>query len=221
MSTLVQASNDKSHRRAARVRRVHPNRKRLEVNKSTHARVHPHEEPLLSPKAHRAAIYRASHAKLNIKPCATMETQWREVPSELVELIASYLHPRDVVRLRCVSYGWRAALWQERVIRASLCGCGPRIDELHMFILVKCSARGLDALDKFTDDPWARGRPCTIRWEPVLDSMEPWDEFVHRQTHNTLIRICRTLVPFMLNPTIEERLDELDECEDLAKQYSL
>ena len=229
MSTLVQAFNvRKGHRRAVRVRRVRPHRKRdggsklpLDSPDDTLELAHPRELPerFLTPKAHRAAIYSASHAKLGITPDSTLETQWGELPSELVELVASHLHPRDVVRLRCVSSGWRAALWQERVIRASLRSCGPRIDELQMFILVKRSARGLDALDKFTDNPWARGRPCTIRWEPVLNSMEPWEEFAHRQTHCTLIRICTAMVPLTPNPTVEKYLEESDELNGLAKRH--
>ena len=118
MSTLVQAFNvRKGHRRAVRVRRVRPNRKRdggsklpLDSPDDTLELAHPRELPerFLTPKAHRAAIYSASHAKLGITPDSTLETQWGELPSELVELVASHLHPRDVVRLRCVSSGWRA-----------------------------------------------------------------------------------------------------------------
>ena len=59
---------------------------------------------------HRAAIYASSYDKLNIKPNAPLETQWGNLPSELVEVVAGYMEPRDVIRLRNVSSGWRAAL---------------------------------------------------------------------------------------------------------------
>eukprot|EP00966_Prymnesium_polylepis_P333961 7389369-Prymnesium_polylepis.1 len=48
--------------------------------------------------------------------------------------------------------------------------------------------------------------------------MEPWDEFAHRQTHSTLIRVCTSMVPLTPNPTIEKYLEESDELNGLAKR---
>ena len=74
----------------------------------------------------RVPIYKAKTLKLAVEPDAALETPWGDMPTELMELVAAHLHPRDIGRLRGVSSGWRAAFWQERVVRASLRGCGPR-----------------------------------------------------------------------------------------------
>ena len=69
------------------------------------------------------------------------DTPWGTLPIELVELIATHLYPEDVARLRSVSSGWRAALWQERVIRASLHGIGPRVNYMLLFKIVLASGQ--------------------------------------------------------------------------------
>ena len=51
-------------------------------------------------------------------------------------------------------------------------------------------------------------------WKPVLDSMEPWGEFVRARTHDTVSRICIALVPFA--HTGDERVPELYAMDHLA-----
>ena len=92
-------------------------------------------------QAQRIRSYNQAVAKLNVKPDIGLDTPYGHLPIELMELIAVHLHPEDVARLRSVSSGWRAALWQERVVRASLRGIGPRVNELLLFKIVCASDR--------------------------------------------------------------------------------
>ena len=63
--------------------------------------------PGLKRHKQRVSIYASTYAKLEVKPGGVLETCYGDVPPELVELVASYLHPRDVARMRSVSSGWR------------------------------------------------------------------------------------------------------------------
>ncbi len=166
---------------------------------------------------HRAAIYACSYDKLNIKPNAPLETQWGELSSELVEIVAGHMEPREVVRLRNVSSGWRAALWQEGVVRASLHGIGPRVDKVTMYGLVMSSRLGVRAFKRHLEFAAGGADPPTIRWKPILDEMEQWNEYARLETHNALMRICCAVVPVATNATQKERLEELLELESLKR----
>ena len=169
----------------------------------------------------RVPIYKAKTLKLAVEPDAALETPWGDMPTELMELVAAHLHPRDIGRLRGVSSGWRAAFWQERVVRASLRGCGPRVDETlmtGMFMHSRAAWKAIgDQVDVSTKAKW-KARCATeyheTLWKPVLDSMEPWGEFLHARTHDTVSRICIALVPFA--HTGDERVPELYAMDHLA-----
>lgn len=162
----------------------------------------------------RVPIYKAKTLKLAVEPDAALETPWGDMPTELMELVAAHLHPRDVGRLRGVSSGWRAVFWQERVVLASLRACGPRVDEalmVRMFCHSPAAWRAInDQVDVSTKAKW-KARCATeyheTLWKPVLDRMEPWGEFVRARTHDTVSRICIALVP--LAHTGDERVPEL------------
>ena len=132
----------------------------------------------------RIPIYAAETAKLTVHPGAVLETQWGDMPIELVEMIASHLHPCDVGRLRSISSGWRAVFWQERVVRASLRGCGPLVDRVLMLAMFMHSGEARRAIFDQMDVSGpvsarlvrrAKGVRDTALWEPVLDSMQ-WGE---------------------------------------------
>jgi hypothetical protein len=121
------------------------------------------------------------------------------------------LHPEDVARLRSVSSGWRAALWQERVVRASLRGLGPRVNELLLFKIVSASGHGRKAVINLCDNFWAKDRSSlTIAWEPVLDRMNErlgaWDAYIKMNTGSTVVRVWLSTMP-PLSPLLhaEER----------------
>jgi hypothetical protein len=101
----------------------------------------------------RIPIYTAEIAKLTVQSGAALETQWGDMPTELMEIIASHLHPCDIGRLRGVSSGWRAAFWQEHVVRASLRGCGPQVDQVLMIAMFKNSGSA---------------------WKQICDQMDVW-----------------------------------------------
>jgi len=164
----------------------------------------------------RVPIYAAKTLKLAVEPDAALETPWGDMPTELMELVAAHLHPRDIGRLRGVSSGWRAAFWQERVVRASLRGCGPRVDETlmtGMFMHSRAAWKTIgDQVDVSTEAKWIAWRATihhTTRWEPVLDSMEPWSEYLRARTHDTAKSICIALVPFANDMVRDDRVPEL------------
>jgi len=163
----------------------------------------------------RIPIYNAEIAKLTVQPGAALETQWGDMPTELMEIIASHLHPCDIGRLRGVSSGWRAAFWQERVVRASLRGCGPRVDEVLMVAMFKHSGSAWKQIRDQMDvsrPSWelrAAGIQSTTLWEPVLNSIEPWTEYVRMCTNDTVANICFAMVPFVEHFTLEQRAPEI------------
>ena len=162
-------------------------------------------------QARRIRVYNQAVTKLKAKPDVGLDTPWGHLPIELMELIAVHLHPEDVARLRSVSSGWRAALWQERVVRASLRGIGPRVNELLLFKIVCASGYGMKAVIDLCDNFWAKDRSSlTIAWEPVLDRMNErlgsWDAYVKLNTGNTVVRVWLSTMP-SLSPLLhaEER----------------
>ena len=169
----------------------------------------------------RIPIYNAEIAKLTVQPGAALETQWGDVPTELMEIIASHLHPCDIGRLRGVSSGWRAAFWQERVVRASLRGCGPRVDRvliLGMFIHSGSARRAIFEQIDVSRPSWAMGDKNKTRlWEPVLNSIEPWTKYVRMCTNDTVANICFAMVPFVEHFTLEQRLPEVYALDTLAR----
>ena len=176
----------------------------------------------------RIPIYAAETAKLTVQPGAVLETQWGDMPIELVEMIASHLHPCDVGRLRSVSSGWRAVFWQERVVRASLRGCGPCVDQVLMLAMFMHSGEARRAIFDQMDVSGsmsamlarnAKGVKDTTLWEPVLDSMQWW-EYVGAYTHSTVCNICVVMVPFATNSTREQHVPEMYALEALAEPRS-
>jgi hypothetical protein len=167
--------------------------------------------PARMSQAQRIHIYNQAVAKLNIKPDMGLDTPWGTLPIELMKLIAVHLHPEDVARLRSVSSGWRAALWQERVVRASLRGIGPRVNELLLFKIVSASGHGMNALCDLCDNFWAKDRSSlTIAWKPVLDRMNEllgaWDAYIKLNTGNTAAGVwLSTMPPLSPHVPIEER----------------
>ena len=105
--------------------------------------------------------------------------------------------------------------------RASLRGCGPRVDETlmtGMFMHSRAAWKAIgDQVDVSTKAKW-KARCATeyheTLWKPVLDSMEPWGEFLRARTHDTVSRICIALVPFA--HTGDERVPELYAMDHLA-----
>ena len=168
--------------------------------------------PARMSQAQRIHIYNQAVAKLNIKPDMGLDTPWGTLPIELMELIAVHLHPEDVARLRSVSSGWRAALWQERVVRASLRGIGPRVNELLLWKVVSASGHATDAICELTDNIWTQNRSkLTIAWEPILDRMNErhgsWAQFLKNNVVNSAtFRVWLATMP-PLNPHmhVEER----------------
>jgi hypothetical protein len=145
--------------------------------------------PDLKRHKQRVSIYASTYAKLEVKPGGVLETCYGDVPPELVELIASYLHPRDVARMRSVSSGWRAALWQERVVRASLHGCGRFVHACFMMGMLRGGGGGVGTaiFDKlYTGD--------MVCWQYVLSKMR-WSEHVRQKTEGTTTDICLAVVP--------------------------
>jgi hypothetical protein len=210
MSALVHySSTHKVRRRAVRVRRARLHRPlRSALDRDAPSVLMP-QRPFS--QAQRISIYNQAVAKLNVKPNASLETQWGDLPPELVEMVAAHLHPEDVARLRSVSSGWRAALWQERVVRASLRGLGPRVNELLLFKIVSASGHGRKAVINLCDNFWAKDRSSlTIAWEPVLDRMNErlgaWDAYIKMNTGSTVVRVWLSTMP-PLSPLLhaEER----------------
>jgi hypothetical protein len=137
----------------------------------------------------RVPIYDAARAKLAVKPNAGLETPCGDLPAELFELIAAHLHPRDVARMRIVSSGWRQAFWSEKVVRASLRGCGQLVNRALLFEML----RDFDAvLDACYDETGVCGKMC--RWECVLGKTS-WPDHVQQETHETITRLCLAAVP--------------------------
>jgi len=210
MSTLVHCSpTHKVRRRAVRVRRARLHRPlRSALDRDAPSVLMP-QRPFS--QAQRISIYNQAVGKLDVKPNASLETQWGDLPSELVEMVASHLHPEDVARLRSVSSGWRAALWQERVVRASLRGLGPRVNELLLFKIVSASGHGRKAVINLCDNFWAKDRSTlTIAWEPVLDRMNErhgsWDAYIKFNTGNTAMGVwLSTMPPLSSHLHVEER----------------
>lgn len=176
----------------------------------------------------RIPIYTTETAKLAVHRVAVLETQWVDMPIELVEMIASHLHPCDVGRLRSVSSGWRAVFWQERVVRASLRGCGPLVDEVLMTAMFMHSGAAMRVIRDQMDVSGsvsamlarrAKGVKDTTLWEPVLDSMQ-WGEYVGAYTHSTVCNICVAMVPFATNSTREQHVPEMYALEALAEPRS-
>ena len=213
MPTCIQHSQT-AHRRRLRIRRTR-------VVRFRHASDSPKiDRPVKVPDSeaarhqHRATIYDRSYAKLNVKPDTPLETKWGDLPTELVEVVAGNMDPRDVARLRGVSSGWRAALWQERVVRASLGGCGTRVDDVMLYSMVMNSRFGPRSFKAHLEiGPLHRPDPSTIKWKPVLDEMEPWDDYIRLVTRNALARICCAVVPMKANATQDECLEELHKLE--------
>ena len=206
MSTLVHCSpTHKVRRRAIRVQRARPLRTpRAPLERSAMV-------PTGMSQAQRIRIYNQAVAKLNVRPDVGLDTPYGHLPIELMELIAAHLHPEDVARLRSVSSGWRAALWQERVVRASLRGLGPRVNELLLFKIVCASGHGMNAVCDLCDNFWAKDRSSlTIAWEPVLDRMNErhgsWDAYIKMNTGNTVVGVWLSTMP-PLSPLLhaEER----------------
>jgi hypothetical protein len=203
MPTRIQHSQT-AHRRRMRIRRTR-------VVRFRHASDSPKiDRPVKVPDSaaarhqYRATIYDRSYAKLNVKPDTPLETKWGDFPTELVEVIAGHMDPRDVARLRGVSSGWRAALWQERVVRASLSGCGPRVDDVVLYSMIMNSRLGIKSFKAHLELPLRGPWPSTMKWEPVLDEMGPWDDYIRLETHDTLTRICCAVVPMKANDTQDE-----------------
>ena len=145
----------------------------------------------------RAKCYAATSDKLRVEHGSALETQWGDLPTELLELISFHLPLRDIGRLRNVSSGWRAAFWQENVVRASLYGNGPRVDYGFLYAICSMSKPGRRAIFQQTellcnDEVDIIG----VLWEPVIDRMEPWIECVGEQTHSTVVNVCVTMLPF-------------------------
>ena len=162
-------------------------------------------------QAQRIRSYNQAVAKLNVKPDVGLDTPYGHLPIELMELIAVHLHPEDIARLRSVSSGWRASLWQERVVRASLRGVGPRVNYMLLFKMVCASGHGMNAVHDLCDNFWAKDRQSsTIAWEPVLDRMNEllgaWDAYIKMNTGNTVVRVWLSTMP-PLSPLLhaEER----------------
>ena len=206
MSTLLQhRPARKAHRRAVRVQRPRPHRMpRTPFERGAMV-------PARMSQAQRIHVYNQAVAKLNVKPDVGLDTPYGHLPIELMELIAVHLHPEDVARLRSVSSGWRAALWQERVVRASLRGMGPRVNEVLLFKIVSASGHGMNALCDLCDNFWAKDRSSlTIAWKPVLDRMNEllgaWDAYIKMNTDNTVVRVWLSTMP-PLSPLLhaEER----------------
>ena len=210
MSTLVHCSpTHKVRRRAVRVRRARLHRPlRSALDRDAPSVLMP-QRPFS--QAQRISMYNQAVVKLNVKPNASLETQWGDLPPELVETVASYMHPNDVARLRSVSSGWRAALWQERVVRASLRGLGPRVNELLLFKIVSASGHGMNAVCDLCDNFWADDRSSpTIVWEPVLDRMNErhgsWEAYIKFNTGNTVVGVwLSTMTPLSPHLHAEER----------------
>ena len=202
---LQYKSARKAHRRAVRVQRPRPLRTpRAPLECSVTG-------PTGMSQAQRIRVYNQAVAKLNVKPDIGLDTPYGHLPIELMELIAVHLHPEDVARLRSVSSGWRAALWQERVVRASLRGIAPRVNYMLLFKMVCASRHGMNAMHDLCDNFWAKDRQSsTIVWEPVLDRMNElhgsWDAYIKVNTGNTVVRVWLSTMP-PLSPLLhaEER----------------
>ena len=152
----------------------------------------------------RLSIYAATCAKLDVKPGGVLETCWCDVPSELAEIVASHLHPRDVARMRSVSTGWRATLWQECVMRASLRGCGRLV---HIYLMIGMfSHGGGGGLKACFDQIYVGDRVC---WRYVLDKTD-WSEHVRATTQSTTTYICVAAVPFGTKNVIAQRFAAAD-----------
>lgn len=208
MSTLMQPAS-KAHRRAVRVRRARPHRTpRTPLERN--ATLALEQRPQMS-QAQRIRVHTQAVAKLSVKPNMGLETQWGDLPIELVEMTALHLHPTDLARLRRVSSGWRAALWQERVVRASLRGIGTRISEMLLRRMLRASDHATDAILDLTDNPWAKDRSSLmIAWEPILDRMikrhGSWDEFIKDNTRNAVVEMwLGTMPPLSPHLHVEER----------------
>ena len=175
-------------------------------------------------KAQRIRVHTQAVAKLSVKPNMGLETQWGDLPIELVEMTALHLHPTDLARLRSVSSVWRAALWQERVVRASLRGIGTRISEMLLRRMLLASGHATDAILDLTDNPWAKDRSSLmIAWAPILDRMikrhGSWDEFINDNTRNAVVEMwLGTMAPLSPHLHVEERARKRgDECDALLK----
>lgn len=165
-------------------------------------------------KAQRIHTYNQAVAKLKVNPGVGLDTTWCTLPTEVVELVAMHLHPKDVARLRSVSSGWRAALWQERVVRASLRGIavGSRVSELLLWKVVSASRHGTDAICDMTN-LWAEDRSkLTIAWEPVLNRMNErhgsWARFINDSVvrYTTAGVWLSTMPPLSPHLNIDERV---------------
>ena len=57
----------------------------------------------------------------------------------------------------------------------------------------------------------------TRLWEPVLNSIEPWTEYVRVCTNDTVANICFAMVPFVEHFTLEQRAPEIYALDTLAR----
>ena len=171
-------------------------------------------KPTHMSEAQRIRTYNQAVAKLKVNPDVGLDTPWCTLPIELVELIATHLHPEEVARWRSISSGWRVALWQERVVRASLRGIavGGRVNELLLWKVVSASGHATTAICDMTDNIWQKdSSKLTIAWEPVLDRMNErhgsWANFIK---NNVVSRTAfgvwlATMPPLSPHLHVEER----------------
>eukprot|EP00966_Prymnesium_polylepis_P021730 499505-Prymnesium_polylepis.1 len=99
MSTRIQHSQT-AHRRRLHIRRTRVVRFR---HASGSPKIdHPVKVPDSAAARHqyRATIYDRSYTKLNVNPDTPLETKLGDLPTELVEIVAGHMDPRDVARLR-------------------------------------------------------------------------------------------------------------------------
>ena len=136
----------------------------------------------------RKKLFAATYAKLEVRhtDTYTLDTCHATLPAEIVDLIAAYMHPRDVARLRPVSTGWRSTLWQEKVVRSSLRGLGDVVDFSMMFKIISSLGCSLKPLFEYSGD-----RVC---WRHLLDQFD-WAASVKTTTENTVVGICVAMVP--------------------------